>query len=204
MVQLQDKIKFHEEALINLPTVIGGVSDIERRLRYLEFKTNAFKPCDSQPKVSITVKANKAESKPYKKRDNKKKISSPYKAWAHAIGWSQDLGPLPFAKDDSVISRGKTPEMVNARPCQHCGSLKHWDNNCRHTRKGAKQAKANFVNPSTECIAAQEEYEEAYLNADTDGEDGDNGDVDKGDEADEELKDGDQEADKNDAEDHLN
>ncbi|KAG8943827.1 hypothetical protein FRC03_002307 [Tulasnella sp. 419] len=28
-VQLQDKIKFHEEVLINLPTVIGGVSDIE-------------------------------------------------------------------------------------------------------------------------------------------------------------------------------
>ncbi|KAG8943828.1 hypothetical protein FRC03_002308 [Tulasnella sp. 419] len=150
------------------------------------------------------VKADKAESKPYKKRDNKKKISSPYKARAHAIGWLQDLGPPPFAKDDSVISRGKTPEMVNARPCRHCGSLKHWDNDCRHACKGTKQVKANFVNPTTEYIAAQEEYEEAYLNANTDGEDGDSRDVDGGDKSDEELEDGDQEADENNAEDHLN
>lgn len=46
-----------------------------------------------------------------------------------------------FPKDDSTISKRKTPEEMGVRPCRHCGSGKHWDNECKYsTSKTAELA----------------------------------------------------------------
>ena len=55
----------------------------------------------------------------------------PYrKANVNLVGWSKNIGTPSFPKDDSNISLRKTPDSVGMRPCRHCGSRKHWDNEC--------------------------------------------------------------------------
>ena len=55
----------------------------------------------------------------------------PYcKANINLVGWSKNIGTPSFLKDDSNISPRKTPNSVGARPCRHCGSGKHWNNEC--------------------------------------------------------------------------
>ena len=55
----------------------------------------------------------------------------PYcKANVNLVGWSKNIGTPLFPQDDSNISPRKTPDSVGARPCRHCGSGKHWDNEC--------------------------------------------------------------------------
>ena len=51
---------------------------------------------------------------------------------------------------------------MNARPCQHCGSSKHWDYDCRHARQGARLVKVNFASPETGYTEAQEAYDALY------------------------------------------
>ncbi|TDL15377.1 hypothetical protein BD410DRAFT_732786, partial [Rickenella mellea] len=83
-------------------------------------------------------------------------------ATARLVGWSPASSKPPFPKDDSVVSKGKTPEQANARPCRHCGSGKHWDNDCKYHRKDVKKARTNNVTVETEDVEAQEEYDELY------------------------------------------
>ncbi|KAG8918967.1 hypothetical protein FRC02_002017 [Tulasnella sp. 418] len=172
--QLQDQIKFHEDSLINLPNTTSETSEIEKRLRDLEYRTNVLETDDREPGTPIPAKTNRAESKT-KKRDVRSGTIG--KARTYAIGWSADLGPPPFPKEDGIVSKGRTPEMLGVRPCRHCGSKNHWDNECKYVRKGTSYMKAKFPNPSIEYIVAQAEYEEAYLNAETDDDDDDNDDV---------------------------
>ena len=51
----------------------------------------------------------------------------PQKAHVNMVRWTPNLDPPKFSKDDKNVSLRKTPESVNARPCRHCGSGKHWD-----------------------------------------------------------------------------
>ena len=60
----------------------------------------------------------------------------PRKAHIYMVGWMPSLEPPKFPKDDKNISSRKTPESINARPCWHCGSGKHWDYECKYFRKG--------------------------------------------------------------------
>ena len=60
----------------------------------------------------------------------------PYrKANVNLVGWSKNIETPLFPKDDSNFSPRKTPDWIGARPCRHCGSGKHWDNECQHSRK---------------------------------------------------------------------
>src|ERR1700683_3048513 len=49
------------------------------------------------------------------------------KAHINMIGWTPSLEHPKCPKDNKNVSPRKTPESVNARPCQHCGSGKYWD-----------------------------------------------------------------------------
>ncbi|KAJ7351236.1 hypothetical protein DFH08DRAFT_992492 [Mycena albidolilacea] len=74
------------------------------------------------------------------------------------------MEPPKFPKDDSTVSKKETPESKGARPCRHCGSGKHWDNECRHSFRANKFARANLATASADDECAQEEYDELYYN----------------------------------------
>ncbi|CDO78030.1 hypothetical protein BN946_scf184648.g2 [Trametes cinnabarina] len=96
---------------------------------------------------------------------------TPYRARANQglTGQSRYMPPPPFPKDDSNVDK-KTPESINARPCRHCGSGKHWDPSCKYARKGMKKVRAHLASGLVEAdeIAAQEEYESLYYDVLTD------------------------------------
>ena len=92
------------------------------------------------------------------------------KAQTNLVGWTNKLGPPPFPKDDKNISPRKPPDMVGARPCRHCGSGKHWDNECKFARKGEKLVRTNFAAGDVDS-QAQEEYDELFYGLESDSED---------------------------------
>ena len=155
--ELQSAIAYHEEALLHsFGHSDSAIQSLERRLRHLEQGSNR----------KIFTRANAAETRPSKPtnrfKSSKRPPTRPPKAKGMRIGAHKDIGPPPFPKDDSVVSRGRTPEQANVRPCRHCGSGKHWDYDCPHAKKGARIVRANFANPSPDYSQAQEEYDEAY------------------------------------------
>ncbi len=86
----------------------------------------------------------------------------PYRARTNLVGWSKGTSTPPFPKDDHNVSARATPESKGARPCQYCGSGKHWDRECKHARQGTKRARANFVSLDTDELEAQEQYDAVY------------------------------------------
>ena len=83
-------------------------------------------------------------------------------AHINLVGWSQTTSNPQFPKDDSNVSPCGTPEEKGARPCRHCGSVKHWDKDCKYARKGEKRVRVNIVSATQEDDQAQEEYDNAY------------------------------------------
>lgn len=144
LVEFSAAIKYHEDVLSH--SIGTQDSSIERRLRNLE----------------QTLKGSGPQTAKFNPR---------FRARTNLIGQTPLLGKPPFPKDDSTVSKGASPEKKGARPCRHCGSAKHWDNECKHAKKGARKVRANFVNPEPEYLQAMEEYEEAYLNASSEEED---------------------------------
>ena len=88
---------------------------------------------------------------------------------SYLVGWSSKLEPPKFPKDDRNVSK-KTPESMGARPCRHCGSSKHWDNDCKYSRKATKAARSNRVSVDDEELQAQEAYDELYYDLTSDEE----------------------------------
>ncbi|KAJ7575878.1 hypothetical protein C8J56DRAFT_1062738 [Mycena floridula] len=102
-------------------------------------------------------------------RSNPVSAPAPVQALARVnlIGAFQQQGPPPFPRDDSVISAKGTPKSKNARPCRHCGSDLHWDNECHHSFKGMKTARARLASSNqrvSEEFDAQDEYDNLYYN----------------------------------------
>jgi hypothetical protein len=83
-------------------------------------------------------------------------------ARTNLVGSSPTMEPPKYPKDDSTVSKKATPESKGARPCRHCGSGKHWDNECKHSFRAKKFARANLATVSAEDERAQEEYDELY------------------------------------------
>lgn len=160
--ELQDKIQYHENALKHSPLdQSSSVRSLENRIRALESarRPNNFQPRRFQGRPS--PQANLAETLD---------ISSPSDedyVWANAnlVGWSKELPKPTFPRDDSVRSKGKSPEDKGARPCRHCGSPKHWDNECKHSKKGTKVARANFASAPDEYWQALDDYEAIYCDS---------------------------------------
>ena len=135
--EFQTAIKYHEESLSSSPFTSGD--GIERRLRSVE---NALQQSKSR------FESNRSF------RD----------ARTHLIGSSSKLGTPKFPKDDSNVSKNATPESKGARPCRHCGSGKHWDNECKHARSVPRSARARYTS-STEEDEDELAYEDLYLEA---------------------------------------
>ncbi|KAG9021825.1 hypothetical protein FS837_006957 [Tulasnella sp. UAMH 9824] len=152
-VDLQDKIIYHEDALMYGPgSSADGFEHLERRI----------------------LEANRAMKTPPRGKATDNPIKR--EAHAHLIGFHKDLGKPPFPRDDRTLAKGKSPEEKGARPCRHCGSPKHWDNECKYSKKGARKVKANFANPSEDYLEAMSAYEEAYLGETSEEEDAEVGD----------------------------
>jgi hypothetical protein len=134
---LQRAIKYHEETLVRTGRLIRPQEGF--RTRPFQNRNNE----DQNPKQNF----NKNDSNPPR---------------TYLVGWSPNLGAPLFPKDDTTVSKGKTPEMKGARPCRYCGSGNHWDNDCKHARKGAKRVKTNFASMNQEDLHAQDEYERLY------------------------------------------
>ena len=57
-------------------------------------------------------------------------------------------------------TRGKPPKERNARPCCHCGSGEHWDNECPH-RNHKKAVRVHLASASADILEALDEYNAA-------------------------------------------
>ncbi|RDB19963.1 hypothetical protein Hypma_012730 [Hypsizygus marmoreus] len=88
------------------------------------------------------------------------------------VGASRGMEPPKFPKDDNNVSRRSAiPEQKGARPCRHCGSGKHWDNECKHAFKGNRAARANLASVDEETLQAQKDYDGLYYDLDSEEED---------------------------------
>ena len=83
-----------------------------------------------------------------------------------------NIGAPSFSKDDKNISPRKTPDLVGARPCRHCGSGKHWDNEYHHSRKGERLVRVNCIQLKNNNIRAQEDYNNLFYELESDSEEG--------------------------------
>ena len=61
---------------------------------------------------------------------------------------------------------------MGTRPCRHCGSGKHWDSECRHSRKGEKLARVNCIQLKDNNLRAQEDYDNLFYELESDSEEG--------------------------------
>lgn len=52
---------------------------------------------------------------------------------AYLVGTRNNLPPPAFPCNDTNISKHGTPKSNGARPCRHCGSEMHWDNDCKYS-----------------------------------------------------------------------
>ncbi len=139
LVEFQAAIRYHEEALL--------------RSSNANSRRNDFGTRDTR--------------ETYRPQQNSRGSRPQRNTRTFLVGWSANLGKPQFPRDDSMVSKGKTPEDKGARPCRHCGSPKHWDNECSHARKGARQARANLARYEEEDFKAEEEYNELYAATDS-------------------------------------
>nr|GAT59874.1 TY3B-TY3B protein [Mycena chlorophos] len=120
LVQFQDAIRYHEDALIDLE-----------------------KP------------------EPSTQRRNYYQSNAPRTARVNLVGWSANLPPPAFPPDDKNVSKRGTPEEKGARPCRHCGSGKHWDNDCNHGWNN-RTARTHLATASPDELQAIDDYEDLY------------------------------------------
>lgn len=150
--QLHDAISYHEDRL--LYSSRGSSSD-DRKVERLQEQVN-----------SILNRMNRANRPPFKTL-NQAKVSKVTTGFSKNTGGPQvgahpSIKP-PFPRDDSnVTKKGQTPAMKGARNCRHCGSGMHWDNECKHSKKGNKLARTNAVSVSEEFKDALNAYEDLY------------------------------------------
>lgn len=142
VVEFQAALKFHEDALLRMGT------DRNRQ----EYSTTTSRPSFS-PRNNFRMKGS---------RDAKR-------AKAYAVGWSPNLEKPRFPRDDKTLtSRKLSPEAAGARPCRHCGSPKYWDFECKYSRSGSKQVRANLATFMDIDLQALEDYEDLFYASDLD------------------------------------
>lgn len=98
---------------------------------------------------------------------------SPKPARVNAVGWSKALAPPKWPKDDKNVSVRGSPVASGGRPCRHCGSDYHWDNECKYAHKATREARANSITGvlDSEAELAQQEYDDLYYSMTSDNED---------------------------------
>jgi hypothetical protein len=140
-VEFQSAIKYHEESLSHPPFTSGD--SMEKQLGNLENALLSKPIFDSRPSSDKSF------------RDPR----------SHLAGWSPKLDPPKHPMDDSNVSTRATPESKGARPCRHCGSNQHWDNECKDSKSTTHPARNYFSAVSSDEDEADRAYQESYLNA---------------------------------------
>ena len=147
LASFQTAVKYHEELLMDL----GERHD--RHDRYS--KGSSRRP----PTQSRSYKVDSRSRTKPKFKDSKKKSARTY-----SVGWKNPKHSYPHPKDDSIISKGKTPADYGARGCIFCGSTKHWDRDCKHFKDSSThKARTMFTDCSPDDMHAEAEYERCYL-----------------------------------------
>jgi hypothetical protein len=88
----------------------------------------------------------------------------PKSARTYAVGAPNVPKPL-YPKDDSTVSKPKTPANYQARGCIYCGSTMHWDRDCKYNKdKKIRSARTMFIDSdcAPEDILGEMEYERCY------------------------------------------
>jgi hypothetical protein len=141
LASFQTAIKYHEDLLIDLGDKYDRYNCSSSTQSH-SYKVDT-KPC---PKGSKTF-------------DTKRKPTRVY-----AVGWNNPKHSYSHPKDDSNVSKGKTPADYGARGCIHCGSTKHWDRECKHHKNSnVYKARVMFADCSPDDMHAEAEYERCYL-----------------------------------------
>ena len=146
---LQYYIKYHEEHLMRNPETQS--QDLEKHIKALESQSV------NQSSRHANAHEAEAETNFKKKRNFKKK----------AIGAHAKFSSYQYPKNDTVVSKGKTPGQKGARPCRHCGSLNHWDFDHPFKGKDDRKAKAFLSELDTEALEAYVAYENCYLESES-------------------------------------
>lgn len=172
VADLQEKIHFHEDSLKSSPLDnSASLRNLESRLKALEGSSRGFK---SGPPPAVNHRYPLRSARVHQTIvEVPEEEDFDWSAHAHLAGWSKELPKPPFPRDDSVRSKGKTPEDKGARPCRHCGPPKHWDSDCKHSKKGMRQARVNFASVGEEFWEAQDEYDDLYYEDSSDEGEGD-------------------------------
>jgi hypothetical protein len=147
LAEFQTAIKYHEDLLIEF----GEKYDKAAR-------------SDKYPQARTYRVDSKPQGKDRSKSDKDRSRFKPKPARTYAIGSNNPPKPT-YPKDDSTVSKPKTPADYKARGCIFCGSTMHWDRDCKHNKdKATRSARTMFVD--TECssddILAELEYEQCY------------------------------------------
>lgn len=161
--QLQRKIQYHEDALQGrteernpeLRALSKRVRELEERATKTSGSTYPRRP--GPPFVARTRKVTVEEEKEEEEEE------SPVEAQVHLTGYTKELGKPSYPKDDATVSKGKTPKDKGARGCRHCGSLMHWDSDCKYARKNAPRVRAHLatITDPEDYWAAMDDYEAA-------------------------------------------
>ena len=150
LASFQTAIKYNEDLLIEL----GEKYDKDRSSRSSGYASRSYR-VDSQPSNRF-----KNSSRPGKKDPKGKSVRT------YAVGVVDPNRKPAFPRDDSNVSKGRTPEDYGARGCFFCGSTKHWDRDCNHHKgKSIPKARTLFVDSSPDELMAEAEYEQCYLDS---------------------------------------
>jgi lysozyme family protein len=151
LASFQTAVKYQEDLLIDL-------GNRERSLRSSSrpYSQSRSYRVDSKPR-------NKSSNQQANKSKNNKSVRS------YAVGWNNPKPDYPHPRDDSTVSKGKTPSDYGARGCLFCGSTKHWDRDCKYNKGNAlKKARVMFTECSPDDMHAEAEYERCYLESQED------------------------------------
>lgn len=136
------------------PHLYSNLEEFQLAIKYYEenlLRLEGFR--NSRPELDYN--SNQRDS-------NKSSFQNYRQTKSNLVGWSKTTDKPEFPKDDSNVSTRATPEEKGARPCRHCGSGKHWDNECKHSRRGNRAVRTNLVQTNDEDVNAQHEYDEMY------------------------------------------
>lgn len=158
--QLQRKIQYHEDALQGRTEERNPeIRALTRRVRELEDRAsrisgNSYPRRPAPPYVARTRKVTVEEV-------SEEEEEPTVEAETHLTGYTKELGKPAYPKDDSTVSKGRTPKDKGARGCRHCGSLMHWDSDCKYSRRNAPQVRAHLatISDPEEYWAAMDDYE---------------------------------------------
>jgi len=76
------------------------------------------------------------------------------------VGAHKSFMQPQFPRRDDIVSKGKTPEEKGARPCQHCGSRKHWDSDHPiHKEDEVRSLLADLDHEALKAYVAYEDYQ---------------------------------------------